>query len=75
MRFITWLRCVRSDQGDGGWSIHHSDATDDEIANGEGRGVVLHSGTAEWIEDEQIWNRPNDQDYIEAAKRAKNATD
>lgn len=52
------LELVRSDQGDGGWSLHKPGADADDS------GIL--SGTAEWIagdEDHGKWSRPNDEDF------------
>lgn len=54
---------IRSDQGDGGWSLH-AEGTEDE----DGIAPVLASGPAERNADGE-WNRPNADDY--AAARAK----
>jgi hypothetical protein len=59
---------VRSDQGDGGWSLHEPDATDEEIAEGSGRGVYLVSGPSLWNHDADAWDRPDDSDYYAAQK-------
>jgi hypothetical protein len=53
---------VRSDEGDGGWSLHAPGSTDEEIASGAA--PYLLSGTAEWVDGR--WNRPNDEDRIAA---------
>ena len=52
------LELCRSDQGDGGWSLHgtHGDA--------EQNLQVLVSGPAKLVDDE--WNRPNQEDYDRA---------
>jgi hypothetical protein len=57
------LVLCRSDHGDGGWSLHPADTTDDAIANGDA--PILASGPAEWIDGE--WSRPNAADYAAAA--------
>jgi hypothetical protein len=55
------LQLVRSDTGDGGWSLHgQHDAPDDS---------PLLSGEAERIEGE--WSRPNQDDYDIAEKRLR----
>jgi len=59
------LILVRSDKGDGGWSLHPAGLTDEEIATGEA--MLLASGTADWINGQ--WNRPNAQDYAIAKMR------
>lgn len=68
------LELVRSDCGDGGWSLHDPAAEDED-----GVSPVLLSGEAEWVEhDDQSewaddgWNRPNQADY-DAANAARNA--
>ena len=53
----------RSDQGDGGWSLHRPGATDDEIASGDAPYLV--SGTAEQDEAGE-WSAPTEQDYESA---------
>ena len=53
------LVLVRSDQGDGGWSLHPAGSTDEQIRDGN----VLVSGPAQWDDDEGDWDRPNAQDY------------
>jgi len=56
---------VRSDTGDGGWSIHYRPDEDDE-----GIAPVLVSGTAKW--DAELnhgygdWNAPTAQDIADA---------
>jgi len=59
----------RSDLGDGGWSLHEPDATDEDIAEGDDTALV--TGTAEWDEDAQQWDRPNMDDYQKAARILK----
>lgn len=61
--YIDIVLC-RSDHGDGGWSLHHPDATDDGIASGEFPPLV--SGDAEYDENTKCWSRPNDADYAAA---------
>lgn len=56
------LILVRSDSGDGGWSLHAPDATDEDIASGDA--PYLLSGEAEAIDGG--WGRPNESDYAEA---------
>lgn len=53
------IKLCRSDQGDGGWSLH--------LGNGD---EVLVSGEAEWLEDEDRWTRPDSDDYTSALLRA-----
>ena len=54
------LILVRSDLGDGGWSLHAPGTTDEQIAEGHG---ILLSGTANW---DTGWDRPNEADYAAA---------
>ena len=56
------LVLVRSDTGDGGWSLHPAGSTDEEIAQGHAPSLV--SGTAQWVDGD--WDRPNAQDYASA---------
>ncbi len=62
MKTLGLILC-RSDQGDGGWSLHSPLATDDEIANGE---KLLLSGTS-GTDKHGNWLRPNQADYLKAA--------
>jgi len=57
------LILVRSDLGDGGWSLHMPGSSDEEIVEGDG---FLLSGTSEWDDDSQSWGRPNVADYMKA---------
>jgi hypothetical protein len=63
---VKLLVLCRSDQGDGGWSLHSPGTTDEEIANGEN---LLISGVAKWDDELDGWDRPNNADY----RRAKRA--
>lgn len=58
----TDLVLVRSDTGDGGWSLHAPGSTDDDIASGDA--PYLLSGNAKMING--VWSRPNEQDYEQA---------
>jgi len=51
----------RSDQGDGGWSLHEPGSTDYEIATGAAPALI--TGTAEMEETTGTWNHPNHDDY------------
>lgn len=55
---------VRSDQGDGGWSLHERGVSDDAVADGDA--PLLTSGTAVWDDDGECWSRPNDVDFADA---------
>ena len=57
------LLLVRSDAGDGGWSIHAPGTTLDGIREGEG---LLLSGTATWDAERDAWSAPTPADYIAA---------
>lgn len=57
------LVLCRSDQGDGGWSLHRPGATDDEIADGSAPCLV--SGTADQGDDGE-WSAPTERDYERA---------
>lgn len=58
------LILCRSDQGDGGWSLHTPGTTDEQIAEGY---EILASGDAEMVDGE--WNRPNVEDYTTASEK------
>ena len=55
------LMLVRSDQGDGDWSLHMPDA--EPVASNP----VL-CGEAEWSDDLGAWDRPNEADYAAAQR-------
>lgn len=57
----------RSDQGDGGWSLHAPGSTDEDIATGDAPALV--DGTAKWDDEADDWSRPDEADYIAAAAR------
>ncbi len=61
------LVLVRSDTGDGGWSLHPAGSTDEQIASGDA--LCWLSGPAQWDEEEGDWDRPNAHDYEEAERR------
>lgn len=50
---------IRSDAGDGGWSLHAP-----ELADDDGLSPALASGPAQLVDGE--WDRPNALDYAEA---------
>ena len=60
------LVLVRSDTGDGGWSLHPAGSTDEQIASGDAPYLV--SGSAQWVDGE--WDRPNAEDYAQAHAQA-----
>lgn len=66
------LILCRSDEGDGGWSLHQAGSTDEQIANGTA--PVLASGTAEWDEELREWDRPDESDYDAAVTRVEEVT-
>lgn len=55
----------RSDQGDGGWSLHAPGATDEQIACGDAPYIIC--GPSEWDAQKGDWARPNAADYQAAA--------
>lgn len=59
------LVLCRSDQGDGGWSLHAPGATDEQIASGDA--PALAEGDAE-MDDDGEWNAPTAADYDAAAR-------
>ena len=71
-RSTTDLVLVRSDSGDGGWSLHPAGSTDDQIASGDA--PYLASGPARWDDDEGDWDRPNASDYAAAHEDHRHPT-
>lgn len=69
----TDLVLVRSDAGDGGWSLHAPGVLDEDIASGTVR--YLASGGAEWDEETKDWSRPNAEDYRAALQSLKEEGD
>jgi len=61
------LVLCRSDQSDGGWSLHPENSTDEQIAMGDAE--VLASGPAQWDARLNAWDRPNAMDYYLATMR------
>ena len=59
------LEMIRSDTGDGGWSLHAPWAE-----GPDGLAPILLSGPAEWDEEAGEWNRPTQADYDAAAEHA-----
>lgn len=55
---------TRSDQGDGGWSLHAPGSTDEDIATGEAAPLVTGVSRKRGGE----WLRPNARDYADAAR-------
>jgi hypothetical protein len=65
------LELVRSDMGDGGWSIHVRRTDVDEATDPIGAWpIVLSDGDGAWDETEREWARPNAGDWAEARRRA-----
>lgn len=56
------LILIRSDQGDGGWSLHTKQQIEEANAHDEAPGYVL-SGPATWDDQADDWDRPNVEDY------------
>jgi hypothetical protein len=55
---------TRSDQGDGGWTLHAPGSTDEDIATGDASALV--SGVSR--KQAGRWLRPNARDYADAAR-------
>lgn len=68
----TPLVLIRSDTGDGGWSLHTPQALADADANGDVPEVLL-SGAAEWDFERDDWDRPARAD-CDAAMAKINST-
>jgi hypothetical protein len=60
------LVLLRSDTGDGGWSLHLRDQEDEEGIPSE----ILLSGTAD-LGVGDVWTRPDDRDYNEALMKLR----
>jgi hypothetical protein len=54
---------TRSDQGDGGWSLHAPGSTDEDIATGDAPALVTGVSRKRGGK----WLRPNARDYADAA--------
>ena len=65
------LILVRSDAGDGGWSLHDPDAEPEPDGEYSGDDILL-TGTATWDDQFGTWDRPNADDYA-AAERLRRA--
>lgn len=61
---MTALVLVRSDTGDGGWSLHPPGSTDEQIADGSA--PALLTGKAECDPDLGRWTGPTVSEYAEA---------
>lgn len=61
------LTLVRSDAGDGGWSLYPPDTTDKEIA--EGDALPLLTGTAIWNRRYGTWTCPTLDHRLKALRR------
>lgn len=60
------LYLIRSDEGNGGWSLHLKGTTDyEDIA------PTLASGVSVWCDDTNDWSDPTPTDYQEAIEEAK----
>jgi hypothetical protein len=55
------LVLTRSDQGDGGWSLHPPGTTEEQISGGEVPPTM--TGMAEKIEEGDDWDAPSASDY------------
>ena len=64
------LELVRSDMGDGGWSLHAHRTDIDEQEDPVAAWPILLSGESEADEDGD-WIRPTEEDYDEAQRIAE----
>lgn len=64
------LVLVRSDRGDGGWSLHAPGSTDEDIATGDA--PALLTGASRRDKAGQ-WLRPNARDYAAALRALPDA--
>jgi hypothetical protein len=62
------ITLVRSDMGDGGWSLHGRRADIDDGKDPDGAWPILLSGESE-TDAEGEWLRPNAADLTEARER------
>lgn len=58
------IEMVRSDMGDGGWSLHPAGYCDEDYA--DGHVPLLASGEATRDHETGDWDRPNSEDYAAA---------
>lgn len=63
------LVLVRSDAGDGGWSLHATGSTSQQIAEGEAPPLVSGTAALRDPDDHNSWDAPTQKDY----DRANNA--
>lgn len=62
------LVTVRSDHGDGGWSLYPLGTTPAQVAAGA---APLLTGPATWSEDVGDWDRPDFIDCVVARQKAR----
>jgi hypothetical protein len=66
------LELVRSDLGDGGWSIHVRRTDVDEHEDPVGAWPIVGSGEGgRWLERNREWARPNKKDWALARSAAR----
>lgn len=65
------IEVVRSDMGDGGWSLHPAGYSDADYAGGNV--PLLASGGATMDEETGDWDRPNAADYAAAEEAREGA--
>lgn len=65
------LEMVRSDMGDGGWSLHAHRTDIDESEDSVAAWPIVASGEATWLDDDGDWDRPNESDYAAALEAAR----
>lgn len=63
---MTSMILIRSDGGDGGWSLHPAGYPDEQYA--DGTVPTLAEGEAEWVDGG--WNRPTEADWAAAERKA-----
>lgn len=68
-RYDVTLELVRSDRGDGGWSIHVRRPDVDEEEDPIDAWPLVTSGESEALDD-GTWARPTEDDWVAARERA-----
>jgi hypothetical protein len=60
---------VRSDMGDGGWSLHAPGSTDEQISEGHAPPLTCGPSDMNPTDDpDDLWDRPNRADYVDAMR-------
>lgn len=65
------LVLTRSDQGDGGWSLHPPGTTNDQIASGDVAPLATGTSLPSTVAGKK-WARPHAQDYTDAYRSLLN---